>query len=60
VNTGVHVRSNAEMDALYDDTCVTADEVVQQVNSNGVIKGSGINRNAIIYPFTVDLLFEYF
>jgi hypothetical protein len=60
VNTGVHIHPNELMDALYDDTCITAEEVVQQLNSQGVIKGSGINRNAVIFPYTVDLLFEYY
>lgn len=59
VNTGVHIHTNEVMDELYDSTCVSADEGVQYINSNGFIQGSGINRNAIIYPYTVDLIFEY-
>lgn len=60
VNTGVHVYSNHDMEQLYDDTPINTEEVIQNVNSKGFIKGSGIRRHAIIFPYTVDLIFEYY
>lgn len=70
VHTGVHVgwcqsETNPGVDPQpggvdYTTDVMNAQESLMVKNSNGFILGSGIRRGAIIYPFSVDLVFEFY
>ncbi len=58
VHTGVQINDPQPGGQDYDMRPISADEQRVVNNSGGAISGSGYRRGAIIYPYSIDLVFE--
>lgn len=60
VHTGVQVGSVDPQPGGrdYDVNTMNVEEEVIRANSNNILTGSGFRKNAIIYAYSVDLIFE--
>ncbi len=60
VHTGVQVGSVDPQPGGrdYDVNTMSVEEEVIRANSNNILTGSGFRKNAIIYAYSVDLIFE--
>jgi hypothetical protein len=60
VHTGVQVGNvdPTPGGADYSTDRMTAQEELEYKNSDGAITGSGYRTNAVIYPYTIELVFE--